>query len=205
MKCIIQTIPDRLELAKKQREALGLPCDIHNDIRKTNAFNGFVDSLNAFDYGDEYRFHMQDDLVLCDDLKDYLPEVERIMRVSDMNLMSLYAPRYRVNLEANQKGKRWIKSISAFAMQAVVLSPKLVKLLIEDAHYYKGWKFDDWFVTDLCRHYKIGTYVHIPSLTQHDVFNIPSSLGHANHERRTSHTFEPDFVKRWKYGKVKNP
>jgi len=52
----------------------------------------------------EYRFHMQDDLILCDNLKDYIPEVERIMRANDMHLMSLYAPRYKQLKEANEKG-----------------------------------------------------------------------------------------------------
>jgi hypothetical protein len=204
MRCIIQTVPSRVEYAKKQAEDFGLPCDIHIDPM-TGPFNGFVDTLRNYDYGNEYRFHMQDDLILCDDFKDYIPEVERIMRENDMHLMSLYAPRYRVLKEANEKGKRWVKSLSGFAMQAIVFSPMLVKQMLDDAHYYKGWKHDDWFVTDVCRFHKIGTYVHIPSLCQHNVFNLPSVMKHANHERRTSHTFEPDFVKRWKAGEVKNP
>lgn len=204
VRCIIQTIPERLHHAEKQKEALGLPCEIHVDVNKTGPFPAFIDTLKNYDFGNEYRLHMQDDIILCDELKDYIPEVERIMRENNMHLLSLYAPRYKVLKEAHEKGKRWIKSLSAFAMPAIVFSPELVAEMVSVAHHYVGWKHDDWFVTDVCARRKIGTYVHVPSLCQHNI-GIPSSLMHANNERRTSHTFEPDFVKRWKSGEVTTP
>jgi len=205
MKCIIQTVPERLPYAEKQRELLGLPCDIHIDVNKTGPFNGFVDSLRNFDYGNEYRFHMQDDLILCDDLKDYIPEAERIMRENDMHLMSLYAPRYKSLKESYEKGRPWAKSLAGFAMQAIVFSPMLVKQMLDDAHYYKGWKHDDWFVTDVCRYHKIGAYVHLPSLCQHNVFEMKSVMGHPTSIRRTSEIFFPDFVTKWKTQKLNQP
>jgi hypothetical protein len=199
MKCVIQTIPKRLEKAKQQAEKLGLPCQIHID-NYTNPFNGLIDSLKNCDNGIEYVFHMQDDIILCDDLKYYIPEVERIMIENNMELMSLYAPRYKVLLEAYKKGRPWIKSMSAFALQAVVFSPKLVRLLLAEAPYYAHWKHADWFVTDVCMNNKVPTHVHVPSLTQHDI-GMKSSIGNPSHERRTSHTFVPDFVTKWKQNK----
>jgi hypothetical protein len=198
MRAIIQTVPERLAAAEEQRKALNFPCDIHVDVDKTGPFKGFVASLNAFDYGDEYRLHMQDDLILCDDFKDYIPEVERIMREKDMHLMSLYAPRYKQHLNAHAKGRPYVKSIAGFAMQCIVFSPLMVKHMKELAPFYTFSHHDDWFVTEVCWATKTAAYVHIPSLTQHNVFEMKSVMGHATSERRTSQIFEKDFVTKWK-------
>lgn len=202
MKAIIQTIPSRLELAKKQRDALGTDCDIYVDEAMSGPFKGFHGSLMAHDYGSEYRLHMQDDLIYADNFKDYFPEVERLMRENDMHLLSLYAPRYKTLKAARDKGRRFCRSFAGFAMQCIVFSPSFVQQMLELAPYYTYSPHDDWFVSEAVRATKIKPYVHLPSLCQHNVFEIRSSMGHPTSIRRTSEIFEPDFVNKWKSARV---
>lgn len=198
MKACIQTVPERLEFAKRQAKLLDFPCDIYVDEKKEGPFKGFIASMETFPSGNEYRLHMQDDIILCDDFKDYFPEVERMMTENDMHLLGLYAPRYKQHRNAHAKGRRFVKSIAGFAMPCIVFSPSMVDKMVRCAPQYTASPHDDWYVTEVCWAFKISAYVHIPSLTQHNVWEMKSSLGHAQNERRTSEIFEKDFVTKWK-------
>lgn len=192
----IQTIPSRFEHAKEQADEIGIPCSIYIDKNKDGPFKAFVETLKAFPTGDQYRLHMQDDITLTDDLKDYLPEVERQMREKDIELLSLFAPRRKHMDEQFTKGKRIATFPNFLWMQCVVMSPWLCQKLIEHAYQYDD-KHDDVYVNAVLRAYKKGAFVHLPSLVQHDI-TIPSSMGHANNDKRTSPLFDPHFVKTWK-------
>lgn len=198
MFAIIQSIPARYELALKQREALGFPCEIYVDEKLSKPFKGFWDSLLAYDSSDDYRLHMQDDLIYCDDFRDYIPEVMRLMREEDMHLFSLYGPRVKQLREAHAKGRRYCQSFKGFAMQCIVFSPWLVEKMKELAPYYTGSHHDDWFVSEVVLYTKIKPFVHLPSLCQHNIWEIPSSMRHPKSIKRTSEIFEKDFVTKWK-------
>jgi hypothetical protein len=193
----IQTVPSRLEAAERQRKALDYPCAIHIDDM-TGPFNGFVDSLRKVPSGDQYRLHMQDDIILADDFKDYIPQVQKIMEDNGMHLMSLYAPRHKQLRDAYAKGRPFCQSFAGFAMPCIAFSPFMVEKMLEYAPYYTQSKHDDWFVSEVCVVYRIKAYVHLPSITQHNVWDMKSSMGHAQNDRRTSDIFEKNFVTKWK-------
>lgn len=196
MRCVIQTIPERLKFARLQAEKLGVHCDRWVDAEKKGPFLGFIDSLNFCPSGDEYRLHMQDDIIFCDDFVDYLPTLEEMMRKKEINLLSLFAPRRKHMRVQFEKGKR-IGSFPNFLwMQCVIMSPLMVSRLKEHAHQYDD-KHDDVYVNAVLRAYKDKAFVHLPSLVQHDI-GIPSSMGHANNDKRTSELFDPHFVTKWK-------
>lgn len=203
MKAIIQSIPDRRDIAKRQADAFGLPCDIYVDEAMSGPFKGFYDSLLAYPSGSEYRLHMQDDLIYCDSFKDYLPEVERLMRDEGMHLLSLYAPRVKQLREQHAKGRRYCRSFKGFAMQCIVFSPYLVECMLELAPHYDRSPHDDWFVSEVVLETGIKPFVHLPSLCQHNVFEIPSSMRHPKSIKRTSEIFDKDFVTSWKNGVLK--
>lgn len=197
MKACIQTIPERSQHALEQLNELGLPATfIYTDHDKIGPFKAFIETLKAYPSGDEYRLHMQDDITFCDGFKDYLPEVERLMREGQYDLLSLFAPRRKHMDEQFAKGKRVGTFPNFLWMQCVVMSPWLVERLLAHSHQYDD-KHDDVYVAAVLDAYKRKAYVHLPSLVQHDV-SIPSSVGHANNDKRTSRIFDKDFVTNWK-------
>lgn len=206
----IQTIPERLWHAEEQvREIVfparphGLEPAIYIDKAKIGPFRAFIQTLREVPSGDHYRLHMQDDITYCDDFVDYLPEVERVMREDDIPLLSLFAPRRKHMVEQLAKGKRIGTFPNFLWMQCVVMSPWLVSKLLEHAEGYND-KHDDVYVSSILYYYYKTAKVHLPSLVQHDI-TIPSSMKHANNEKRTSPLFDKDFVTKWKAQKLNQP
>jgi hypothetical protein len=135
MRCVIQTIPTRLDKAKAQSKALGLPCDLYVDTQMEGPFKAFIKTFTTISYWGEYRFHMQDDLILADGLKGYLPTLEKKMRDEEMHYLSLYSTPRKVFKEAHQKGERFIKApvLNYLHLQCVMFSPWLCSKLVEHA------------------------------------------------------------------------
>jgi len=200
MIAVIQTIPERYEHAQKQSVELGLHTSIYTDKDKDGPFKAFIETLRQIPSNGEYRLHMQDDLILCDDLKEYLPHLEQEMDNKGIDLLSLFAPRRKHIKEQYDAGKRIGTFPNFLWMQSVVMSPSFVDKLLYHAHQYDD-KHDDTYVAAVLSFYKIKAYVHLPSLVQHNI-TILSSMKHANNEKRTSELFEKDFVTKWKAGKV---
>jgi len=201
----IQTIPERLWHAEEQVREIVFPARpsgiepvIYIDKAKVGPFKAFIETLREVPSGDRYRLHMQDDITYCDDFADYLPEVERIMRADDIPLLSLFAPRRKHMVEQNAKGRRIGTFPNFLWMQCVVMSPWLVEKLLERADSYTD-RHDDVYVSSVLYYYYKTAKVHLPSLVQHDI-TIPSSMKHANNDKRTSPLFDKDFVKKWKAG-----
>ena len=205
MKIVLQCVPERVEKAMQRVNSAGISCDIYVDKEKKGPFQGFVDCLHKYPSGDEYRLSMQDDLIYSEGFVDYLPHLEREMREKEIHLLSLYSPRKNNVIKAYESGKRYWKSFSGFTTVCTIFSPHLVGLLLDYAPHYTGSQHDDWFVAATCQMNKVKTFVHLPSIVQHDL-EIKSSLGHAWKTRsgpRSSPAYEADFITRWKSGAVK--
>lgn len=197
MKACIQTIPERQYHALEQLSELGLPdTSIYTDYDKVGPFKAFIETLREFPSGGEYRLHMQDDITLCDDLKDYLPELERQMRDNNYDIVSLYAPRRKHMDEQYAKGIRIGTFPNFLTMACCMMSPWMVEKCLAHAHQFDD-KHDDVYVAAVLSAYKRRGYVHLPSLVQHDI-SIPSSMKHANNILRTSRVYDKDFVAKWK-------
>ena len=196
MKVVIQTIPARKERAMQQAQSLGLPCEIFIDHEMRGPLKGFIESIKQFPSGSEYRFHMQDDLILADNLKNYLPQLEKEMKANDMKYLSFYASRRKVFSNALASGSRIIKApIQHYLpLLCAILSPWLVeKLLSEVDSFDKDDIADDMYLAYLMKRHKEKAYYHIPSLAQHDI-GIKSSIGFVNNKMRTSVIFDKEYL-----------
>jgi hypothetical protein len=145
---------------------------------------------------------MQDDLIYCNRFKDYLPELEALIKEGDYHLVSLFAPRRKHMKEQFDAGKRIGTFPNFLWMQCVVFSPWLVNKFLVHSHQYHD-KHDDSYVSLILNHYKVKAYVHLPSLVQHDI-TIPSSMKHANNDKRTSEIFDANFVDKHQAGGIPN-
>lgn len=199
MKCVIQTIPARLEFAERQAKVLGVHTDIFVDKDLQGPFKGFIQSLRDIPSGEQYRLHMQDDLILCPGLIYYLPTLQREMREKSMHYLSFYASRRKVFSHALKAGERIIKAPieNYLPLLCTILSPWLVDRLLAHSHQFdQDNKADDMYLAAVMKHYKTPAYYHIPSLAQHDI-GIKSSIGYTNNKMRTSAIFDEQFVGRW--------
>ena len=196
MKCVIQTIPSRLKEAEAQSKALGIPCDIYVDTLMEGPFKAFIKTFQAFPSGEKYRFHMQDDLVLADRLKEYLPLLEEKMRNDGMHYLSLYSTPRKVFKDAFVGGKRFITApvINYLHLQCVMFSPWMCKTLEKHAEEFDpNNRADDVYLADVVKAYKVPAHYHIPSLVQHNI-QMPSSVGYVNNKMRTSPIFDKHFI-----------
>jgi hypothetical protein len=196
MRCVIQTIPSRLAKAEAQSKALGLPCDLYVDTLMEGPFKAFIKTFIAIPYLNEYRFHMQDDLILADGLSGYLPSLERKMQNEGMHYLSLYSTPRKVFTDAHKNGLRFIKApvLNYLHLQCVMFSPWLCSKLVEHAgEFDPNNRADDVYLANIIRAYKIPAYYHIPSLVQHDI-SMPSSVGYVNNKMRTSPIFDKHFM-----------
>lgn len=197
MRCVIQTIPSRFKEAEEQAKALGLPCDLYVDTLMEGPFKSFIKTFTTIPYEGEYRFHMQDDLILADGLKDYLPSLEKKMRDEGIHYLSLYSPPRRVFKDAHKNNERFITAPVPNYLQLLcaMLSPWLISKLVEHAgEFNPNNRADDVYLADIVRAYKVPAHYHIPSLVQHNIA-MPSSVGYVNNKTRTSPIFDKHFIR----------
>ena len=196
MKVIIQGIPERAKGIKRIRESLGdTECVVHLDKKRINAYVTLIDML--IDYtNNDYRLTIQDDAILCDNFSESLPLLEKYMRKHNTDVLSLYVPNHKVLTQKYKEGFSGVTKPAKtfFPCVCYILSPKIQKelLLYSTAGSPKETKHDDDFIVEYCVKEKIPIFTIIPSMVQHDI-GIPSSLGHANTDRRTSRIFEKEF------------
>lgn len=196
MKIIIQGIAERIKGIRRIKESLGnIKYKIHLDTKRINAYVTFIDMLNDYSRND-YRVTIQDDAILCDNFSESLPLIEEYMIKNNVDVLSLYVPNHN---SLNQKYSYGFRGVmkpakTFFPCVCYVLSPKIQNKLLDYAlnGNPKETKHDDDFIVEYCVKEKIPIFTIIPSMVQHDI-GIPSSLGHANTERRTSQVFEPSY------------
>ena len=197
MKIVIQGIPERAKGIRRIRESLtgNISYTVHLDKKRINAYVTLIDML-AYYPNDEYRLTIQDDAILCDNFSQSLPLLEEYMVKNKADVLSLYVPNHK---SLTQKYKDGFSGIAKppktfFPCVCYILSPKIQKELLKYAEFGnpKETKHDDDFIVEYCVKEKIHIFTIMPSMVQHDI-GIPSSLGHANTDRRTSRIFEKEF------------
>lgn len=199
MIAVIQCVLERQWYAERTiAEFKAIPGHIYVDRHRVGPYRGFINSLERFPSGDEYRLHLQDDVILARNLEDYLPTLEQEVRAREIDVLALYAPR-RGHIDASAAaGERFAPFPNFLTMVAVLFSPWAVGAMLEYSSTYSDIH-DDFYVQTVLKKTKRKAYLHLPSLAQHNV-RLKSSLGHASTVSRTSKYFDPDFVTKWKAG-----
>lgn len=199
MIAVIQCVLERQWYAERTiSEFTKITGHMYVDRNRVGPFQGFINTLKRFPSGDEYRLHLQDDVILTRNLEDYLPSLEDEMRSRSIDVLSLYAPR-RGHIDTSAElGERIAKFPNFLTMVSVLFSPWAVEAMLRHAGEYDGFD-DDTYVQKVLRKNRRKAYLHLPSLAQHNVA-LKSSMGHAATQARTSKYFDPDFVSKWKAG-----
>ena len=189
-----QCINERLELAKKTIVAAEIPALFYVDENKDGCLASFGAMLNKYPTND-YRLHLQDDLMFADNIIKYLPRVENHMRTKDLHVLSLFAPNRKLILKQYEEGKVIAPFPNYLWLQATMFSPQFQSVMKKEYNNLsdKSIKDDDVFVAHVMKKYNVKAYVHLPSIVQHNT-DIKSSLGHANSKNRESKVFDKDYI-----------
>lgn len=199
MIAVIQTIPARLERARRQAKEFGAPCDIYVDEKMEGTRIAFVKSLQRFNSQTEYRLHMQDDLILSDGLADYAKAMEEKCRKNGWEHMTFYANARKGLRDKYTAGENIVveKPRTYTSLLCTLMSPRLVKALIDGADLTNtAWQADDEYAAEVMKKSGIAVRFHLPNLVQHDV-SVRSTVGNTGTKDRTSNTFDPNFITNW--------
>jgi hypothetical protein len=161
------------------------------DDERLGNFGKFIEIVNK--KWDSYRLHLQDDVLIAKDLDLHLDSLQNEMQLRDIHLLSLFAPSRKFLYEQYKKGIRFSEFPDFLMMQGVIFSPYANEKMIEfNKNIVKRHKHDDVFVREFLKEYKIKSYVHLPSLVQHNL-NLKSTLGHSSSIQRRSQLFNFNF------------
>ena len=190
----VQCITERLELAKSVIKDADIPALFYVDVDKEGCLPSFGAMLNEFPI-DEYRLHLQDDLMFADNISLYLPKIESYMQNKDLHVLSLFAPNRKLILKQYQEGKVIAPFPNYLWLQATMFSPKFQSVMRSEYNNLsdKSIKDDDVFVAHVMKKHKVKAHVHLPSIVQHNI-DIKSSLGHANSKNRESKVFDKNYI-----------
>lgn len=190
MKVTIQAVRDR-EHWVNQISHKFKDIEVFYDDQRLGNFGKFIEIINK--KWDSYRLHLQDDVIIAKDLDLHLDSIQKEMELRDIHVLSLFAPARKFLFEQYKKGIRFSEFPNFLMMQGVIFSPDSNHKMIE---FYKNrvkkYKYDDVFVRDFLKEYKIKSYVHLPSLVQHNM-NLKSTLGHSSSIKRRSELFNFNF------------
>ena len=195
MKTVVQCVYKRFKYIYNEVENNSKIDAIYSiDYEKKGALKSFLKMAKEYKFN-EYKLHLQDDIVIADNLKDYLPKLESYMQNKEIHLLSLFAPNRKLVLEQYNEGKTIAPFPNYLWLQASIFSPMLQQIMSDEADIYNEDTFNgaDTFVAYVLKKYKIKSYLHLPSLVQHDT-NIKSTLGHANSKNRESKVFDKDYI-----------
>ncbi len=186
----IQAVESRLKYIKPIVEEFN--AIVFVDYKKRNAFWSFKDMLDI--EFDDYRFHIQDDVILADGLKNYLPDLCGFMKDKNIQLLSLFAPARKSLSHEYFIGKRITPYRNYLGNMGVIFSKKFV----DDMRIYVNISSqtidDDVFIEETLSRTGTKAFVHLPALVQHDL-GIDSILGHDTSVIH-SNLFEKDFLKK---------
>lgn len=163
---------------------------VHVDKRRKNAFWSFKDML---DYEvDDYRLHLQDDVIIADDLELYIPILTKLMEDNNIDLLSLFAPA-RKNITKNYFIGSKISGYNNYiGNQGCIFSKKFVDHMRLYIKISSQTNDDDIFINEVLSRTSTKGYLHLPTLVQHDL-KYHSLLKHITTDMRTN-LFEKDFV-----------
>jgi hypothetical protein len=194
MRIFIQGVPERMESINKiQASFTKTKVELFCDYEKVGNFPTFLKIFNT--QCSDYRLYLQDDVILPPMFEDYLPELEKLMFNSGIDILSLFAPRHNVLHTQYAEGKTIGEYRNLDWKQAFMVSPRANELIINFSVNYdqdvEGG--DTMFLREFLKVHEIQPYFHLPSLVQHDV-NIPSSMGHGDSIMRTSAIFDERYI-----------
>lgn len=187
----VQAIEERLDYITGLTKSLD-PI-IYVDKRRTNAFDSFADML---DYEvDNYRLHLQDDIILADNFKEYLPWVLKFMENQNLDVVSLFSPARGSIKKAFDEGMRYVRYKNYVGNIAVIFSKFFVQKLRDNVANAKNTQDDDLFINEVLEKEGIKAWAHLPVIVQHNI-SMGSTLGHdRNVSQMTSDIFDKDFIK----------
>lgn len=189
----VQAVPKRMLYIKNQLRKYKNEVNIYFNIDEhyTGSFNSFKNMLNI--PVDNYRLHLQDDIILADNLLFNLDYLSNLMNSNNIDVLSLYANPRKAIKKAFDEGKSLVELKPFLMMQGVVFSKRVIDLMKVEINNSRQTKHDDVFVQDVLRMYKIKAYCHLPSLVQHNL-ELDSIMQHAkNTKNRTTRLFDKDF------------
>lgn len=194
MNIVTQCIQERYDLAVDTLKETDLQSKFYIDKNKEGCLKSFGYMLNNY-ATDDYRLHLQDDIMFADNLKLYLPKLEAYMQNKEIHLLSIFAPNRKLILQQYNEGKTIAPFPNYLWLQASIFSPRFQSILKKEYNNLNDdtIKDDDVFVAYVLKKYNIKAYVHLPSLVQHNT-EIKSSLGHANSKIRESKVFDKNYI-----------
>ena len=167
---------------------------VHYDKLRKSPLNAFYNMLDIQQYQNEYRLHMQDDVIFNNRLVRYLPYVLKDMKERDMHVLTLFTPNRKLPKEQLSKGLKYGVFPNYLWLQATIFSTKFINIMRE-VRDEKGeyTKHDDVFVQDCLKRSKIQAYCHLPSIVQHHI-KLGSVVGNANSKRRMSDIYDTNYI-----------
>tara|TARA_R110002074_G_scaffold173445_1_gene336253 strand:- start:68 stop:679 length:612 start_codon:yes stop_codon:yes gene_type:complete len=189
----IQATEKRRNNVKEMLKELPEDTIVYYDHELKGPLNSFTKMLDI-EVGD-YRMHLQDDVILNKNLKDYLPYVLKDMKDNNWEALSLYAPTRKLIKEQIKKGLKYGVFPSCW-IQCIIFSKRVLNLLREHRKNYNPTQLtrsDDTFINSCFAKNKIKVMVHLPSVVQHNVY-LGSLIGHTASVKRMSDVYEKDYT-----------
>lgn len=184
----VQTIPKRLPYVESYHLKIFPDAYVNNDVELSGTYSSFVNLLKEYPR-DEYRLHLQDDIILSQGIERYLPRVIRDMVDLKLHMVTLYSPKKAKLTLSHERGLKYVQIDPFSGNLCVLFSPTMQEILLEESKTYKqksslqnkelrtrGNYADDIFVRDICKKHKISIYAHLPVLCVHDI-SVRSSIG----------------------------
>lgn len=185
----VQACEERLDYIKPIAEKFD--AIIHVDKKRQGSLISFIDML---DYKvSDYRFHIQDDIIIAVDLPSYLPVLAKFMEANDIHMLSLFAPARQTIRDQYQIGKRFISYGNFLGPLGVMFSREFVDKMREHAPDTKQTMHDDYFIQEVLNKMGKKPILHLPVLVQHNT-EIQSINAHPSETYTTSDVFDIDFV-----------
>lgn len=208
----IQTVEERFNYIKEQTKDFYRQPIYHVDLERKGCLSGFLDMLE-YDVQD-YRVHLQDNIILADGFEEYLPFLQEFMEKQNFDMLSLYVPKMRrINqLSEYKNGVSYLYwfALGFFPLQGAIFSKKFVELMRKEVKGKKRDKYesmkkqkgeqtrqlhDDEFVMLVAQKYNIKPYIHVPSLVQRNI-KIQSTIGSITDSNHESGSFDKDYITR---------
>ena len=186
----IQGVQNRLSNIKTMLNQLP-GAFVHIDENRTGAFNSFKEMVFKYDE-DEYRLHLQDDIIIPDGFMSYVDKVLLDVIKNDYHVTSLFVPKRKAFENIDKDNSRYVVFDNFLWMQAIIISPFAIKGLKDHFDYTAEKKHDDVFVQEWLKKNKIKAYAHFPSIVQHNVY-LGSEMGNANSKHRMSPYYDKNF------------
>ena len=189
MKVTVQGVESRM--SNIERILSKIDAEVYIDTEMKGCLHSFKEMLKIPFEG--YRLHLQDDVMLPPFFEEYLDVVEKDMERLGIDVLSLFAPRRKFVIEQYEKGVKYSKFPNYLWLQATVFSRKAIDGLIEHSKICDEKKWDDVFVQGYLKKNNVESYVHLPSIVQHNTY-IKSVMGNANTPRRMSPIYDKEYI-----------